>query len=375
MTQKNHKAVCTAATNKNECFVLVNRAPKSRAGWIHIVPKGELPHKVSGITQVVDDEAIDAIWNRLQELRANPNWEGLYAGREHFIYDEDKDSEALGWFKNFDRDENGIWAKEDDLTDIGKDAVKNKRYKFTSMVINHSDMQPVGTEEKRFRPLAIDTVGFTNIPNARDLLAPISNRFSETNGNDNFPAMMAGNNRLSPVQTNNERKKMKTVLAELDLSPDASEESALAAVIKLKNRIITLEPFEGENTKLKNRVSDLDTKNVDGLLESRVKDEKVRNTLRPVLVKMEKVEDRTDFLDDCGFKAGATTTTPTQNKLFNRETTSPSGKKETSGTEPSAEDKEVAQKVRNRASELRREMPTLTLLASFQMAQQQICPQ
>lgn len=347
--------------NRGDHFVILNRAPRSRPGWIHIVPKGEMENKASGITQIIDDPAINSIWNRLQSAKADPNWPGLYAGREHFIYEEDQDSEALGWLKNFDKDKDGIWANEDGLTDLGQKAIANKHYKFTSMVINREDMEHI--EGKKYRPLAIDTVGFTNMANGRHLLAPISNR-------ENF----AGELPADKQNNQTKRTKMKLVLTELGLSADASEESALAAVVKLKNRITTLEPFEAEVPKLKNRVADLDKQNVDSLLAARgIKDEKVMNRLKPVLAKMETVDERTAFLDDCGFKVQETKPATTQQtKLFNRDTKPPGGDKNGTEEGPTKEEKERDAKVMNRAREIQKETKNVSLPTAIRMAQQEL---
>ena len=46
---------------ENERVVIFNRAPKSRPGWIHIVPKGELPNPEAKIVQVLDDKSQEKI--------------------------------------------------------------------------------------------------------------------------------------------------------------------------------------------------------------------------------------------------------------------------------------------------------------------------
>jgi hypothetical protein len=163
-----------AARNRAGQFVIFNRATKSREGWIHIVPRGELPNAEAKVVQVLDDPALDSIFNRLQTEHGAAGAPGLYAGREHFIYDPSKDSEALAWFKTFNRDNDGIWASADGLTDIGREAVRNRRYKFTSFVADGSDLKKV--EGNRYRVMGIETVGFTNMANGRELLTPIMNR-------------------------------------------------------------------------------------------------------------------------------------------------------------------------------------------------------
>lgn len=157
--------------------LLCNRAAGGLAGdWIHIVPKGELLNAEAGMVQVLDDEAMDSILANIaaDQQRLGDRWPGLYAGREHFIYNEDQDSAALAWFKRFEKRADGIWAHQDGLTDLGREAVANGRYKFTSFVADRRDTQPLGGQ--RHRILKLDTVGFTNQANGKHMLTPITNR-------------------------------------------------------------------------------------------------------------------------------------------------------------------------------------------------------
>src|ERR1700761_1368148 len=98
----------------NTRLIICNRASATAVdGWIHIVPKGELPNAAAGLVQVLDDTSLDAILANIaqEKKRLGANWPGIYAGREHFIYDSAQDSEALAWFKEFEKRPNGIWAR------------------------------------------------------------------------------------------------------------------------------------------------------------------------------------------------------------------------------------------------------------------------
>lgn len=165
--------------------IILNRAPQLGAdGWIHIVPKGELPNGDAGIIQVLDDAALDSILGNLQseQDRLGERWPGLYAGREHFIYEDDQDSAALAWFKDFEKRADGIWARADGLTPIGRQAVDNAEYKFTSLVANKQDCEKlpgVSNGLPRYRVLRVDTIGFTNQANGKELLQPITNRLPQ----------------------------------------------------------------------------------------------------------------------------------------------------------------------------------------------------
>ncbi|MDB6023331.1 MAG: Mu-like prophage protein [Pedosphaera sp.] len=159
-------------------LIICNRANPISAdgGFIHIVPKGELPNPEAGIVQVLDDKSMDAILANLaaDKKRLGDNWPGLYAGEEHFIYDDKQSSAAFAWFKDFEKRADGIWASDDGLTDLGRAAIQNKRFKFTSFVADPQDTQPL--DGNRVRILKVDTIGFTNAANGKELLTPITNR-------------------------------------------------------------------------------------------------------------------------------------------------------------------------------------------------------
>ena len=167
--------------------VILNRAPlASRDGWIHIVPKGELPNAEAGIVQVLDDTAMDSILAGIEKdkNRLGDRWPGVYAGREHFIYDDTKDSAALAWFKDFKKDADGLWAKDDGLTPAGTAAVTNREYKFTSFVSDPKQLQKI--DGKRYRIMGIETIGFTNQANGKELLTPITNRADKVMNHGGF---------------------------------------------------------------------------------------------------------------------------------------------------------------------------------------------
>jgi len=361
--------------------IVCNRAPlASRDGWIHIVPKGELPNAQAGIVQVLDDEAMDAILAGIEKdkNRLGDRWPGLYAGREHFIYDETKDSAALAWFKDFQKRPDGIWAKDDGLTPAGRAAVTNREYKFTSFVSDPKQLEKL--DGRRFRITGIETVGFTNQANGKEMLTPITNRaLRPADRHDGrlccpdcdyelSPTDQEGVMNCSQCQTNfacagapaakeketNPPKKMKNIATKLGLVADANEDSIVAAIGTLQNRVSTLEPLAEENKKLTNRLTELDAAAVDALLASRgVKDEKVLNRLKPIIAGTP-VTERAQALEELGFKvptAGAATPTAAT-RVLNRGT----GITPAPATETDANAEQVrASKIRNRANALRKE--------------------
>lgn len=280
--------------NESHLIILNRQSPianRQSDGWIHIVPKGELPNREAGIVQVLDDPALDSILAGIDadRQRLGNKWPGVYAGREHFIYNDEADSAALAWFKDFEKRDDGIWAKADGLTPAGKQVVANSEYKFTSFVADRKDTAKV--DGNRVRILKIDTIGFTNQANGKELLTPITNRQTNLATPNVFGA-------AANQHTN--QKPMKNIATKLGLAAEASEDAILAEVTKLQNRNLELEPLAVENTTLKNRITQFDAEQVDSLLaERKITDEKIVNRLKPVLAGLKNREERVAFLADC----------------------------------------------------------------------------
>jgi len=370
---------------RNQLLRICNRVPAAvDNGWIHIVPMGELPNAAAGIVQVLDDQAMDAILAGIDKdkNRLGDNWPGIYGGREHFIYDADKDSAALAWFKEFEKRPNGIWARADGLTPSGQAAVANREYKYTSFVSDPSGLEQVGGNQ--YRVLKIETVGFTNYANGKELLTPITNRSGKKapvpadgccpeghgklvpdddgDGDLVCPAChthFAGSGETVEANQAKNRHHMKNITKVLGLADEASEDAILSAVTRLKNRLTELEPLAEENRQLKNRHAQFNAEQVDGLLAARkITDEKVLNRLRPVLTGLASQEERTAFLDDCGFKMETAAAT----RVLNRGT----------GTireaAPAGDDQARAEKIKNRANELKGAAPARSFNDCWQQA-------
>lgn len=328
----------------NHSHVIIrNRAPlASKDGWIHIVPKGELPNAEAGIVQVLDDASMDAILAGIEKdkNRLGDRWPGIYAGREHFIYDDTQDSAALGWFKDFEKREDGIWAKDDGLTPAGTQAVANREYKFTSFVSDPKQLQKI--EGNRYRIAGIETVGFTNQANGKELLTPITNR------EPNFADAGAS----AANQNINTKNQMKNIAAKLGLAAEASEDAILAEVTKLQNRVTELTPHETENIKLTNRLKAVDGEAVDALLAQHgVKEEKVLNRLKPVIQALPTRDERISALKDFGFKPVEAVRPAT--RVLNRGNGAAAAEDGMEG----ADEKTIANKIKNRANELKGAAP------------------
>ena len=223
-------------------------------------------------------------------------------------------------------------------------------------------------EGNRVRILGVETIGFTNQANGRELLTPITNRSEE---------FRRGLELSADSKNNNDRKTktMKTVLVELELSADAAEESALAAVRKLKNRATTA---EGQVVPLTLRVTELETANTTLLSEqidadlaaAGIKDEKIINRHKPLLSDPKHFanrEERVAFIQDLAPQGQPV---KGQTKLQNRDTRPPQGGK-TADADGRAESAK-ATKIMNRASELQKQVPSMTLATAVTMAQNEV---
>ena len=151
----------------------------AKDGWFQIAPLGEFSHP-TGITQVIDREAIKAMVNRFEEESKDENFPGLLLDFDHFSNDAKAPSEAAGWITalanrddgNDDNAANGLWAQIR-FTDVGESAVKNGRYRLASPVWNRKECEDLGG--KRFRPQRLDRCALTNDPVLKGMV-PLSNR-------------------------------------------------------------------------------------------------------------------------------------------------------------------------------------------------------
>jgi hypothetical protein len=273
-------------------------------GWYQIEPKGEHPNRAAGLIQVIDDEAGNSIVDRFnQDAAAGKLRHGkeMLIDHEHFSDQPDKETRAYGWLQELQNRADGIygrirWSK------TGREAVDGGDYRFFSTEYSPKDLQEVKSEIvnrkpefRKARPLRLDGLTLTNMNNNRGQ-KPITNRRSEKD--------FAG--ACAPAASNanqNTNTKMNTVAIKLGLAADAPEETILAEVTRLLNRVTEMVPHEEENKSLRDRLGIIDAEQVHTLLDLHgVKDEKIRNRLRPVLIGLKNREERAAALLDFGFK-------------------------------------------------------------------------
>lgn len=149
-------------------------------GWYQIAPMGDFPHPVSGIMQVIDAEACDAMVARFAADASTTNFPGLLIDFDHFSLDGEKRSEAAGWILGLEKRDDGLWAQIR-WSDSGEEAVKGGRYRFLSPVWARSDCVDLGISTSsgqavpRVRPIRILNAAVTNDPNLKGMV-PLSNR-------------------------------------------------------------------------------------------------------------------------------------------------------------------------------------------------------
>jgi phage I-like protein len=302
-------------------------------GWYMIEPKGEHPKPSRGIIQVIDDPAAESIVNRFNDdadAGALSHGSEMLIDHEHFKHDLEKETIAYGWLNRLQNRADGIYGRIR-WTTTGQKAVDGGDYRFFSSEYDPADLKILNTagKLKRVRPTRLDGLTLTNSPSNKGG-RPITNRegtiitaqfssredlrrwMQSPEGQQILHSTAVKNREFRPgpggsaADTENNKtqnQKMKTVAIQLGLSADAAEEVVLAAVNKLMNRATEA---EGKVVPLETRVKDLEASHqvllgeqIAADLEARgIKDEKVINRLKPVLVTLKNRQERTEFLDD-----------------------------------------------------------------------------
>jgi phage I-like protein len=320
-------------------------------GWYEIETPGEHFNPAAGIVQLLDAQAFDSIVNRFKAEAAKPNFAGLLIDQDHFSLDPAKSSESFGWLMEV-RNRDGHLEGKIDWTDIGEPAVTKKRFKFFSTVYDPADVAKVGSRLVNnrayplVRPLALDRLALTNDPNNKGG-KPISNRDGKSAG--------AAEN----------QNHMKALLKKLGLAEDASEDSAVTAVLAITNRATSAET---ERDALKKERDTLLTAQVDADLE------KYKNRYKPEnreTLKKQLIANRALTIELLDATAPAETK-PDPVKITNRTTaTTPAGTPAKDEVE-TAKEKARGAKISNRAAELRKLTPSLSRSAAFAKAEREL---
>jgi hypothetical protein len=234
-------------------------------------------------------------------------------------------------------------------------------YRFFSTEYDPSDLKVLNPGiSNRARPSKLDGLTLTNDPNNKGG-KPITNRQNEF--------------RRDVPADNNKGKTMKSVASLLGLSAEASEETILAEVTKLRNRAIGAEE---KLTPAQLRITALETENTTLLTEqidadfatAGIKDTKIINRHKPLLSDprhFKNRDERVAFIKDLGKPAAPA---GGQVKLLNRDTKPPGAEaaEEDNGQQTQAE----ATKIMNRAHSIRKEIPGTSLATAVRMAQNEV---
>ena len=339
-------------------------------GWYQIEPLGRHPNAAAGVVQVIDGEACAAIVNRFNaDAAAGQLRHGgeLLIDHEHFSADPDQESRAYGWLTRLQNRADGIYGQIR-WTKTGKEAVDGGDYRFFSTEYDPKDCKVLNDGKVReVRPLRLDGLSLTNMNNNRGQ-KPITNRAEPDN--EFRRGVAAGADANNNKRTNT----MKSVATKLGLSADASEDAVLAEVTKIMNRATDL---DGKVVPLTQRVTALETENATLVTEQidsdlaghGIKDEKIINRIKPVLAKMQNRTERQAFLNEC-FPKAAAQQAKGQTKLHNRDTKPPVAGATEDAT--GREEKAKATKIMNRANELQKQMPGMSLSTAVTVAKGEI---
>ncbi len=227
---------------------LYNRFATPVDGWIQLTPLGNFPHS-SGVVQVVDAAAVQALGNSFAG-------DMLLVDFDHESDDPAKRTTAAGWIDRVESRADGLWGHVR-WSAAGAAALENGEYRYVSPVWEGEDLG-----RKQVRPVRLLEAGLTNKPNLKGI-KPITNREGATT---DFEAG-ASDKQTTTI--------MKLIDRALDLTPEASEEAAVAKLEKLKSDA-------AKAAELKNRVEAL-TQERDALLATQVEAdlEKFKNRLTP----------------------------------------------------------------------------------------------
>jgi phage I-like protein len=207
--------------NESPTVLIFNRKLSLQPdGRIEVLRKGEYLHEETGLTQVVDDRALDDVLASFNRDVMKDNFGGILIDEDHFSYDTSKSSQAMGWIQKLERVGDSLIGSAE-LSDIGRPAVEGKRFKYQSPVLDHTTIG-----KNRVRPTRLDTLAFTNAPVMKNLAAIALLNRSASGGS----------------QTNNQGAEMKNLLIPLlGLPADAADSAVVEAVTQIKNRSVSQE--------------------------------------------------------------------------------------------------------------------------------------
>jgi phage I-like protein len=358
--------------------VLLNREFKLPAdSRFQIVPMGEYPITTEDnekLVQVVDAEAVTKILANFENDARKPNFAGVLVDYDHFSLDTSKESRAAGWCVSAERGASGIDG-EIKLSNSGRKDVEGGDYRFLSPVFDKASAEHLGGN--RYRVTRLARLAVTNDPNMKGMV-PLSNRIQPEAGPITLPQERGDLTRRSAGGHPTNTKPMKSIATKLGLSADASEEGIVSEIAKLQNRATEAETkvtaLTTERDTLKNRVTQTETEQIDADLDGHgVKDEALRNRLKPILGAMKNREERVSLLRDVVAKpAGAERRETLTNRNKAKTPDARKGKDGEAEGDDEEDDKAMAEKIKNRATELQASLPNRSFTSCWGQARSEI---
>ncbi len=232
-------------SDERELVVLNIEMRSDEAGWWHLVPKGRfVGSTLTGrrVEQVIDDKAIS-------DLVANFTPKVL-VDFEHRSHAKEGDTTAAAWITQVEARADGLWGIPE-LSDMGRLAVENKRYRFISPVL---DLDKI--DEKSGRAKTLIDAGLTNKANMRKALTPLFNKEDSSGTPPEGEEAKAEEAR---------RRMMQNIAKALGLPETADEAACLAAIDALKGKATS-----GEAAM--NRVTEFETRELNAKVEKALTD-------------------------------------------------------------------------------------------------------
>lgn len=334
---------------------ILNRAGKHPDdGYYQIEALGEFVNHDAEVVQVIDDKAVTSIVNRFAQAAQAANFAGLRIDKDHLSQSMENPTESYGWAMAL-RNRDGVPEAKIAWTGIGKPLVEAKEdqppaYKFFSTEYGVDKCERIGSRivnGKSYavvRPLELVGLSLTNDPNNKGQ-RPISNRNGDAGaGNQTEPTM-------------------KEINEALGLSADAPEASAVAEILKIKNRATVA---EGERDTLKKENASLLETQVEADLETYKGVIVNRDTVKKALI-----ANRAATIE---LLKSLKTAAPEKNDRITNRGSARAPESQAATEEPGESDAERARgaKIANRASELRKTNPRLTRSQAFAKAQAEL---
>lgn len=192
----------TNATNRRAVAVVRGEFP---------TPLDDGTGKVRTVTQVIDAASVAAI---VAAYAADPR--PLLVDADHGA-DNGGSTEAYAWASDLRGKDGGVEVLLEP-TDLGADAIANRRYRFLSPVFEQADLEWLDAAKTRARPLRLARISLTNRPNT-PLPALV-----------NSAAARAGQARQNANEGTRSMDYKALLLATLGLADDATDEAIQSAV-------------------------------------------------------------------------------------------------------------------------------------------------